>query len=255
LLFFWLCLCGTDERIGRDRQTHWKDALFDQLRKPFFIVALVCMALAVLVDLGAISIVVQHVPTTAAIDAPRPGRGIPTMALLDLLVLFAATLMGVALIVPERIQGRVQGLISLIFSALLLIACVVTLWSEFLLLSLMLGLLLSVPFGSIVYFASYAFFAIAPARAALSIILLLKLGFAISLVLAQQRFLQNKGLVLVIVTSLAANLLLAFLHSFVPGFLVSITDDVGGILICILAIVWSVVYLIGGIFSVVKAIV
>jgi hypothetical protein len=235
--------------------TQEKTALLDQLRKPFFIVALVCMALAVLMDLGAIPLLANHVQAAAALNAPRPGRGIPTLALLDLLVLYAATLMGVALIVPERIQGRVQGLISLIFSILLLIACVATLWSEFQLLSLMVGLLLSVPFGTAVYFAGYATFATSQASAVLSMILLLKLAFAVCLVLAQQRFLQNKGLVLVIVTSLAANLILSFLHSFFPGFLVSITDDAGGILICILAIIWGVAYLIGGLFSVIKAIV
>jgi hypothetical protein len=74
-------------------------------------------------------------------------------------------------------------------------------------------------------------------------------------VLAHQRFLQNKGLVLIIATSFLANLIIAFLYGFVPGFLVSITDAVAAIVICILALVWGIVYLIGGAVSVVKVIV
>jgi hypothetical protein len=93
------------------------------------------------------------------------------------------------------------------------------------------------------------------AYAALSLIMLLKIVFAVCLVLAQQRFLQNKGLVLIICTSFLANLLVVFLYGFVPGFLVSIADVIAALVICILAIIWGIVYLIGGVVSVIKVIV
>jgi hypothetical protein len=110
-------------------------------------------------------------------------------------------------------------------------------------------------FGTIAYFAIWAHFDTSGAQAALSLIMTLKIVFAVCLVLAHQRFLQNKGFVLIIITSFVSNLIVAFLQGLVPGFLVSITDDIAAIIVCILAIIWAIVYLIGGIISVVRVIV
>ena len=229
--------------------------MLDDLRKPLFIAALVFIALAVLVELGSIGLVSQSVPAAASLNAPTPGRGISTLALLDGLILYATIIMGVALIVPERIQGRLQGIVTLVVAILLLLVGIPVLLGEVALLVLMLSLLFAVPFGTIAYFIAFATFNTTGARIALSIIMVLKLLFAICLVMSHQRFLQNKGLMLIIITSLVATLVLGFLQSFVPGFLVSITDDIGAIIICILALVWVVIYLVGGILSVAKAVV
>jgi hypothetical protein len=79
--------------------------------------------------------------------------------------------------------------------------------------------------------------------------------FAICLVLAHQRFLQNKGFVLIIVCSLVAKLVILFLHGLVPSPLVSITDCVGGLVVIVIAAIWSMIYLVGGVISVIKVIV
>ena len=83
----------------------------------------------------------------------------------------------------------------------------------------------------------------------------LKVAFAVVLVLAQQRFLQNKGFVLIIVTSLIANIVIGFLHGLVPVILVSITDAVAAIIVLVLALIWAVFLLIGSIPAIVKAVV
>jgi hypothetical protein len=101
--------------------------------------------------------------------------------------------------------------------------------------------------------AKYAAFAKTPAAVTLSLIMSLKLGFAVFLVLAHQRFLENKGLVLIILTSFLANIILSFLHGIVPRFLVSITDDIGAIIIALLAAIWALFYLIGSIPAIIKA--
>jgi MFS superfamily sulfate permease-like transporter len=49
----------------------------------------------------------------------------------------------------------------------------------------------------------------------------LKIPFGVCLVLAQQRFRQNKGLVLMVLTFFVATAIVSFLHGLVPGFLVS----------------------------------
>jgi ABC-type transport system involved in cytochrome c biogenesis permease subunit len=120
--------------------------LLEDLRKPFFILALVCIGLAVLVELGSMALVTTHATAAGALDAPTPGRGIPTEALLDGLLFYATAIMGMALIIPERIQGRVQGIVTLVVAVLLLLACIPVLFGEIALLFLMVGLLLSPPF-------------------------------------------------------------------------------------------------------------
>lgn len=229
--------------------------MLDDLRKTPFIIAIVLMALAVLVELGSMALLSQHVAAAAALDAPTPGRGIPTLALLDALVLYAAIVMGIALIMPERIQGRLQGIVSLIVAILLLLACITVVIGEFVFLILMVSLLFAAPFGTIVYFILWSNFDTNGARIALSLIMVLKLAFAACLVIAHQGFLKMKGLVLIIITSLVATLVLGFLQGFVPGFLATPADDIGAIIICVLAIIWALVYLIGGVISVVKAVV
>jgi len=119
---------------------------------------------------------------------------------------------------------------------------------------LMIGLFLSVPFGTLAYLAIWGFFNTGAAKAALGLLMALKLGFGACLVLAHQRFLQNKGLVLIVFTSLLANLIVSFLHAVVPSVLVSITDGIAGIVVLILAVIWAIFLLIGSVISVIKAI-
>jgi hypothetical protein len=228
--------------------------MLDSMRKPFFLIALIAIFLAVLVELGSMA-VLGNSSTVHALEAPTPGRAIPALPLLDGLVFYAALLIGIALLIPERVQAKIQGIISVIVSILLLIGSIVLVFVDIALLILMVSLLLAVPFGTIAYFAAFASFDTSGARIALSLIMFLKVVFAVCLVLAHQGFLQNKSLVLIIITSLVANLIVAFLQGFVPGFLVSITDDIAAIVVCILAIIWAVVYLIFGIWSVVKVII
>jgi hypothetical protein len=230
--------------------------MLDSMRKPIFVVALIAIFLNVLVELGSIGILKQ--PTNSAVaslDVSVNGKAIPAMALLDGLVLYATLIIGIALLVPERLQSKVQGIVTLIFAILLVIACIGVLITDIVQLVLMVSLLMAPIFGTIAYFAIWASFGVDSARVVLGLVMTLKIIFAVCVVLAHQRFLQNKGLVLIIATSFLANLVIAFLYGFVPGFLVSITDALAAIVICILAIVWAVVYLIGGAVSVVKVIV
>jgi hypothetical protein len=225
------------------------------MRKPLFVIALIAILLAVLVEFASIAMVSRITPTAASLNVPTTGKAIPALALLDALVLFATTIIGIALLIPERVQSKVQGIVTLIFSILLLISIIFVLLRDFVQLVLMVSLLMAPIFGTIAYFAIWSSFDTGTARVALGLIMTLKIIFAVCLVLAQQRFLQNKGLVLIIVTSFLSNLLIAFLYGLVPGVFVSIADVVAALVICILAIVWGVIYLIGGVVSVVKVIV
>ena len=246
----------------------------DRLRKPFFIVSLVCLVLAVLIELGSPVLLPTKAPNPADItidqesrdagvdlgtivelqkdNPPTPGLGIPYLALLDGLLLLTLALMGASLLIPERVHGRVQGLVTLIGAIVAILAGLVMLFAAIALLFLMVGLFTAVPFGTIAYLAVWGFFNRAGASGTLGLLMLLKVVAAVCLVLAHQRFLQNKGLVLLVLTSLLANAIVSFLHGFVPIVLVSITDALGAIIVAILALIWAVVLLIGALVSIVK---
>lgn len=222
--------------------------MFDKLRIPFFCVSVVCLVIVFAIELGA-----QFFLSADKGSLATPGLGIMYLAWLDWLLLFTILLMGTALIVPDRIHGRIQGIITFIVALLTLLGTLVAIFTAFGLLMLMVSLLLAVPFGTAVYFAEFADFKVDAAATTLAFIMIFKIAFAIFLLLAHQRFLQNKGLVLLIATSLVATILLGFLHGIAPPFLAYITDDIGALISAILAAVWALFFLIGSIPAVIKA--
>lgn len=226
----------------------------DTLRKPFFIAALVLLILAVLAELGSGIYIDADVSGNVAkqYDIRTPGLGISYLAVLDGLLLFTIALIGASLIIPDSLHGRIQGIITLVVSLLALIGSIVLLFSAIALLMLMVSLLLAIPFGTAIYMIKYAHFDKIAATTTLSIIMSLKIGFAVFLVLAHQRFLENKGLILITLTSFAATIILSFLHSLFPLPLVSLTDTVGAIITAILSAVWALSYLVGSIPSIIK---
>lgn len=244
------------------------------LRRPFFFVAVAMIVLAVLVELGSTWVAGGSAPVATLAQVPGmrelpgidpqqlgsapvgeepPGRGIFAMALLDGVVAFRIGLMGLSLVVPPRVLGRVQGAATAIVSVLLLLAGIAGLLFLLGELALMIGLFTAMPFGTIVYIGKWGFFPYGDAATLLSLLLFLKLALAVFLVLAQPRFLQIKSLVALIATSLLANLLLAFLHGLVPNPVTSIADEIGAIIVVILGLVWTALMLVGAIIAIVKA--
>jgi hypothetical protein len=226
----------------------------DRLRLPFFIVAAICLVLAVALESGAnlcgslLGRVFDRQPGAPA------GLGIPYLALLDGLLVFTIALMGLALLVPDRIHAKLQGIATLVVSFLVVLGGIAMALVAFALLMVMVGLFLAVPFGTIAYLAIFGDFDTGSAQALLAMILALKLAGGICLALAHQRFLQNKGLVLIVLTSLLANLVVGFLQNLVPTPLVSITDAIAAIVVAIIALIWAVVLLIASLPAIVKAV-
>jgi hypothetical protein len=220
------------------------------LRLPFFIIALICFALVLLIELGALGH--RLIP----LDNPGtpPGLGVPYLALVDGLLFYIVILMGLPLLLPDRIHAKLQGISTLIISILVILGGIVVIIVALMLLMLMITLFLAIPFGTIAYLAIYGSFSTGLAQTLLSAVLFFKLAGAICLVLAQQRFLQNKGLVFLILTSLLANLIVSFLHSLAPTPLVSITDAIAAIIVGIIAVIWALLLLIGSLPAIFKAI-
>jgi hypothetical protein len=196
----------------------------DRLRRPIFFAAVALAVLVILVEVGAATWLPALLPNLADGEVRTVGLGIAYLALVDGLVLFTLSLMLASLVVPERVHGRVQGIVMLVVSIVMLIVSFLLLLAAFGLLILMVTLLAAAPFGTAVYFARYASFPTGTAAATLGLVLALKFGVAGCLLAAHQRMLQNKGLVMLVLTGLLAHVVVSFLHALVPGFLVAITD-------------------------------
>src|SRR5262249_8185385 len=197
--------------------------MLDTLRKPLFLTAVVLILIVLLIELGSAIV--------ASLSAGAHGMGIPYLALLDGLLVFTISLMACSLLIPERVQGRIQGVATLIVSLIVISAGIANIFAAIGKLFLMLGLLLAPIFGTIVYLLIFASFPHTEAAISLSLLTTLKLFFAGFLVFSHQRFLQNKGLVLLTLSSFIANIIISFLHGFVPGFLMNITDAVAAIVV------------------------
>jgi hypothetical protein len=240
-----------------------------ELRTPFFVVAVVFMALVVLLELGSSLVVggdsagsqleqeareLEGVGDVVAGDVDEPpGRALFYLVLVDGILLYTVLLMGASLVVPERVHGRAQGCLTFVGSIVLIIVALILAILAFIELMVMVTLFLSIPFGTIAYLALWGFFPRGDAAALLGLIMFLKLLFCVFLVLAQQRFLQMKGLLALIITSLVCTLLIGFLHGLVPVIIVSIFDNVGAIVVAIIAIIWGIVLLILSIPSLVAS--
>lgn len=253
--------------------------MLDQLRLPVFLLSVLSFLLVVLVETGAGLFLPVSSPDLAQMRAsitregveppddatlrehlrvrqeqpPRPGYALTALVLGDGLLLLTLALMAIALVLPERVHGRVQGAATFILSLAGLIGGVTAIIALIVLLTVMLGLFLAPPFGLIAYLAVWGFFERDAARMTASLLMLLKLAGAICLVLAQQRFLQNKGLVLLVLTSLLSSVIVSWLHGFPPGVLVSIADVVAALIVLVLGSAWAVFFLVSSVVAVVKS--
>jgi hypothetical protein len=244
----------------------------DKLRTPLFLVAVAAMLLVVLLEIGAslflggrdvsadllaqaaeLDVALPGQPPDGGTTAP-PGRAVPYLALIDAVALFTVGLMAAGLVLSQRLHGRLQGGVTIVFAILLILTALVLLGIAIVEVITMVALFFAFPFGTIAYLIIWGFFPRGQATALLAVLMFLKFVFAGALLLAQPRFLQNKGLILLVLTSLVGNLVVTFLHGLVPGILVSITDDIAAILLAIGAIIWAIVLLVGSIPAVVKAV-
>ena len=221
-----------------------------ELRLPFFMAAFGCLLLALLMEAAA-----AQAFTDIFFNAKdTPGYAINALALIDGILLYSLIWMLLSVVAPRSITGRAQGIVTLIVSFFGCLGTLLLIVLAFTLLMLMLALLVAVPFGTIAYLAAWGHFARGAAATTLALSMLLKIAFLILLVLAHQRFLQNKGLLVLTGLSLGLTWLIAFVHALLPIFLVSIGDQLMALVICVVAAIWLLLLLIGAIIATIKAV-
>lgn len=254
----------------------------DGLRRPLLVAALVTAVLALLVCLGSPLVTRPPAfgervrdtlasPGTAALLAEHevdpddaadsladarpddpPGLGIGALALSTGLLVLVLSLTAAPLLFGDRFVGLTQGVVSLVGGVLVLLASIVLALLAFGSLLVMVGLLLSPPFGTLSYLALFGSFPTGTAAVLVGLVLTLHLATLVLLVLAQQRFLASKGLVLLLATCALLTFVTGLLHSIVPGFLASITDALAALVSAVVAAIWALLVAIGGLVGIVR---
>jgi hypothetical protein len=214
--------------------------------KLVFWIGFACFALAVITEAGLSFLFIER--------GKPPGLAVPCLGMMDGLFLYVVLIAGLDLtLVRKEALARVYGIVSLIVAILAILGGITLIFVDLAKLILMVTLFVAVPFGTMAYIAVWGDFDTDAAAAALGLSMVLKLAFSVCLLVASPRFVKNIYLVLVTLTSFLGNILISFLHGFVPGVLVSITDVVGAIVVAILAVIWSLIFAIFAIRSIIAA--
>lgn len=244
----------------------------ESLRQPPLYIALVCLALSVAIESGAGLFPRQASAETAgqleafansnaefrnawdqnaaafadiAGQEQPPGMALSALGLLDSLLLFALVLQMAGLWMIQSLQVKIQGVITILVALGLLFAAIPLVFRAIAEVLLMVGLLLAIPFGTLIYLAIYGFFDVSGAAILLMIVNVLKLIAALCLPLAHQRLLERKALIALLIASLVATFVISLLHSVPPQLLVSITDGIGAIGVGVVAAIWALVLGLG----------
>jgi hypothetical protein len=247
-----------------------------ELRKPVLIAVFVVAVVAILVELGSSLFIhgttdlteltarflAAGLPPSQALTAAQyaqshsgpPGIAIPYLALVQTVLAYNLGLMVVGLLIPDHVEGKLEGIVTLVLSFLFVLGAIALTLLALTKLLVMVSMFLAAPFGTIAYLAIWGSFNTTGAAIALSFIMLLNLAAAAGLPIAHQGFLKNKGLIAIVLTVLLCVLLTTFLHGLVPFILVSITDALAAVVIGVIAIVWGIVILVGAIIAVVFAV-
>lgn len=188
-----------------------------------------------------------------ALQEDIQGFGVPYLAFVDAILVFTLVLMALSTLINKALHAKIQGCLTVIFAILLILGAILALFIALGKLILMVSMFLSFPFGTIAYLIIYGSFPSAAGNAVLSLLFILKVVFSVVLLLAHQRFVENKGLVLFLIVSFICGIIVSFLYGIVPGILVSITDAIAGIVVAIIAIILAIILIIGAIISIILA--
>ena len=187
-------------------------------------------------------------------DEGVPGIGLMTLFFFNVLVIFSFATLALQVMGFGAFTGRVQFLTSLILAILCIFIGIGLIIGAFTLLSVMLALLLSVPFGTIVYMALFGLFDTETSRAIVGMVMLFQLVGLALVALAAPGILKNVRLMLLSIVSVLFAFGLGYVHAVLPNFLVSIGDTIAAIIFGIVGTLWFVLLLIDGIASLVRTV-
>lgn len=174
--------------------------------------------------------------------------GLFSLLIFDWLVLMTVLLIGAPFLLSNETVGRIQGFVTFGVSFFVLLAALAAFGVAVM---LIFKLLVSL-YGIFPYLFSYMSFPTRETAGILSIVMVCKFGFCILAILAHEKLLINTGLVVIVLTSLLLTMMVGFLNG-MPRIAVSITDDIGAIIIAVLACLRAFGFMVASLPAVKKA--
>ena len=223
------------------------------VRIPLFLLGILALLLAIAIE-GMSATLLPEYKASSAVAAPAAaGLGIRSLIFLDVIIAYVVGLILLEFFPPVAAMfSRVQGPVTLVLSAIGALASLVFVIAAINLITLMLALLLSPPFGTVAYFAVWGTFNKTPSRIVVDLALFLKIVGVAFVLVSYPSFLKNRKLMLLLLCSVGLTFVLGLLHALPPSFLVAITDALGAIITGIVALVWMIAFLIGAIFAIIR---
>lgn len=218
------------------------------IKTPFLLLGLFCLFLSLLVAGGSAG-------ALGIFEAEKgPGLGLAALCFFCVLPCYSYAILTCEVLQLGAVSGRLQTVVALVGSIVGLLFGLYFIVKAITLLSVMLALFLAVPFGTIAYMVIWGTFDTGTSRIVLSLFMTVQIIGAIFLVVAAPTIVKNGKLVALTAVTLAFAFILGLLHGLVPNPLVSIVDALAALVISIVATIWMLPLLIGGILSLVRVV-
>lgn len=176
-----------------------------------------------------------------------PGYALEADGLFLWVVLFSilVSLIGMVAATASVIRGgmvasAVSSVIVIILSVALIVMAIIEL-------TIMIGLLMALPFGPLIYLGIYGNFPKGVLMLVAGVGLLCKAGAALLVFMGGPQLARMKSSVLMFVTAVGTFFIMELVFGIVPGPFAGIADGILGIIFAVVAIVWAVVVLSGAI--------
>lgn len=204
-----------------------------------------CLALAL--ELGSHA-VVSLVDASAA-----EGLSMPAMGLIDGLLLWLLLTLVTSTIIPAPVHNKLRALLTPLVYLVAVIVAVFVFFGGVLKLTLMLSLLLAVPFGPLVYLSVYGNFGTDGVTLVTGIVTGFRAAVLVILCISSWRYLKNKTLISMATAGFISGFLVGLIFALLPGILHSVGDAVLAIIFAVLASVMSIVMFVRSIPALLSA--
>lgn len=176
-------------------------------------------------------------------EAP-PGLASRALAGVDFLLLWTAFLFASATAISPEVHARVRAIATPLVCLMAAILLVVLIFLALGRLIMLLTLLLSAPFGTIVYLAVYGGFGTGAVLASLGAASLFRALFIGFLLASSWRYINNWTLLLITGTGFLCTVIAGVVFGLLPGILHAIGDAALALLFAIFALVWALILLV-----------
>lgn len=182
-------------------------------------------------------------------DLKIPGAPLKALSLIDFYLLMTMVFFGLNYVISPSLITKTQGIITISISISVILFIITNIFILIAKIMFMIGLLIAPIFGTIAYFSLYGSYNKEKVLNIIQILQPLRISMITALLYTNIKYISNLGLVFIFATTMLLTWGLSFAYSLIPGFLLSIADGILAVIVLIVALIWSIKFLISSIIS------